>query len=41
LYSADEMTGELGADVWESRDLKAGLEAFLKTGTAAGAFRGC
>lgn len=41
VYSADEMSGELGAEVWESRDLRAGLDTFLRTGTASAVFKGC
>jgi enoyl-CoA hydratase/carnithine racemase len=41
VYSADEMSGELGAEVWESDDLQAGLDVFLKTGSASAVFKGC
>jgi enoyl-CoA hydratase/carnithine racemase len=40
VYAGDEVTAEAGADVWESSDLKAGLDAFFKSGTADGAFNG-
>lgn len=40
VYSADEMIEELGAEVWESQDLRAGIDTFLKTGTAAAVFQG-
>ena len=41
VHSADEMTGEIGAEVWESQDLRAGLDAFFQTGTTAAVFKGC
>jgi enoyl-CoA hydratase/carnithine racemase len=40
VYAADAITTEVGTEVWESRDLKAGLEAFLSQGTAVAVFDG-
>jgi enoyl-CoA hydratase/carnithine racemase len=40
VFAGDEVTGEVAPAVWESRDLKAGLDAFFATGTADGVFSG-
>jgi enoyl-CoA hydratase/carnithine racemase len=40
VFAGDELTGEAARAVWESSDLKAGLDAFFKTGTADGVFSG-
>jgi enoyl-CoA hydratase/carnithine racemase len=40
VFAGDELTGEVAAAVWESGDLKAGLDAFFATGTAEGVFSG-
>ena len=40
VFAGDELTAEVSPAVWESSDLKAGLDAFLATGTADGVFSG-
>ncbi len=40
VESADELSPSLAAEIWRSNDVKAGLEAFRKTGTAAAVFSG-
>jgi len=40
VFAGDELTSEVAPPVWESSDLKAGLDAFLATGTTEGVFSG-
>jgi enoyl-CoA hydratase/carnithine racemase len=40
VWAGDELTAEAAAPVWESSDLKAGLDAFFATGTAEAVFSG-